>query len=102
MHKLINITDVFASLAGFAPISRESGQWKGKLFIDAGRKFLREALYMPALVATRFNDDMKQTYKRLIKAGKPAKIAITAIMRKLIILANTLVKNNRKWADFRA
>jgi len=88
-----------ASLAGLAPFSRESGKWKGKRFIGAGRKFLREALYMPALVAMRFNSDMKTIYQRLTEAGKPAKVALTAIMRKLIILANALVKDNRMWQE---
>ncbi len=90
-----------ASLAGLAPFSRESGKWKGKRFIGGGRKFLREALYMPALVACTYNPDMKVVYKRLKGAGKPSKVAITAVMRKLIILANTLVKNNRMWAEIR-
>ena len=49
---------------------------------------------MPALVATRFNPDMKAKYKQLIKAGKPAKVALTAVMRKLILLANALLKAN--------
>jgi transposase len=86
------------SLAGLAPHPRESGKWKGKRFIGAGRKILREALYMPALVACRFNQDMRETYQRLTKAGKPPKLAITAVMRKLIILANALIKNNRIWS----
>ena len=86
-----------ASLAGLAPYARESGQWKGQRFIGAGRKLLREALYMPALVACRFNPDMNRTYQTLTNAGKPPKLAITAVMRKLIILANALVKNNRLW-----
>jgi len=90
-----------ASLAGLAPFSRESGKWKGKRFIGGGRKFLRDALYMPALVACTYNPDMKVVYQRLKDAGKPSKVAITAVMRKLIILANTLVKNNRAWSEIR-
>lgn len=86
-----------ASLAGLAPITRESGIWKGRAFIRGGRAALRQALYMPALVAIRFNPDMTAKYKALIDAGKPPKVAITAIMRKLIILANALLKNRRKW-----
>lgn len=86
-----------ASLAGLAPVTRQSGQWRGKAFIQGGRKFLRDALYMPALVATRFNPDMKRIYTRLRNAGKPAKVAITAVMRKLVELANTLIKHNRTW-----
>lgn len=54
---------------------------------------------MPSLVATRFNPDLKAKYQQLVNAGKPAKVAITAIMRKLIILANTLIKANRLWKE---
>jgi len=86
-----------ASLAGLAPITRQSGQWRGKSFIQGGRAAVRNALYMPALVAIRFNPDMKAKYDQLIVAGKPAKVALTAIMRKLIILANALLKADRNW-----
>lgn len=85
------------SLAGLAPHSRESGQWKGKSFISGGRKPLRDALYMPALVAMRFNPDLKAKYAILREAGKPAKVAIVALMRKLLETANALVKANRLW-----
>ncbi len=64
-------------------MTRQSEQWRGAAFIQGGRKFLRDALYMPALVATRFNPDMKAKYQTMRKAGKPAKVAITKIMRKL-------------------
>lgn len=87
-----------ASLAGLAPMVRQSGQWRGKAFIQGGRKFLRDTLYMPALVATRFNPDLSQKYQGMIAAGKPAKVALTAIMRKLIELANALIKDDRKWS----
>lgn len=87
------------SLAGLVPHSRESGQWKGKSFISGGRKPLRDALYMPALVAMRFNPDLKSKYTTLREAGKPAKVAIVTIMRKLIETANALVKANRNWAS---
>lgn len=86
-----------ASLAGLAPMTQQSGQWRGKAFIQGGRKFLRDALYMPALVATRFNPDMKDKYQAMRETGKPAKVALTAIMRKLIELANALVRQDRKW-----
>ncbi|WP_299212153.1 transposase [uncultured Tateyamaria sp.] len=86
-----------ASLAGLAPMTRESGKWKGKSFIQGGRAILRQSMYMPALVATRFNPDMRVFYERLVAAGKPAKVAITAVMRKLVILANALVKADRTW-----
>lgn len=87
-----------ASLAGLAPFTRSSGTWVGQSFIKGGRKQLREALYMPALIASRFNPDLKTKYQTLRAAGKPAKVALVALMRKLIELANTLVKSDRKWA----
>jgi transposase len=88
-----------ASLAGLAPVARQSGQWKGKSFIQGGRANVRQALYMPALVAIRFNPDLKAKYDQLIAAGKPAKVAITAIMRKLVVMANALLRDNRMWAE---
>jgi len=60
------------------------------------RKFLREALYMPALVAARYNQDLRQKNQILIQAGKPAKVALTALMRKLIEIANAPVRQNRE------
>jgi len=86
-----------AALSGLAPISRQSGKWKGRSFIQAGRSVVRKELYMPALVAMRFNPDLTAKYHAFIQAGKMPKVAITAIMRKLIILANAIIKNNRKW-----
>lgn len=86
-----------AALAGLAPIARQSGNWKGKSFIRGGRQQVRQGLYMPALVAIRFNADLKAKYEQLIKAGKAPKQAITAVMRKLIILANALLKKGRQW-----
>jgi transposase len=59
---------------------------------------LRHALYMPTLVATRFNPDLNAKYQAMIAAGKPKKLAITALMRKLLLLANALVRNDRTWA----
>jgi len=83
------------SLAGPVPHRRESGQWKGKSFFSGGRKPLRDALYMPALVAMRFNPDLKAKYNALRQAGKPAELAIVAIMRKLLETANAPVKADR-------
>ena len=96
-----------ACLAGLAPMTRQSGQWSGRAFIQGGRHHLRNALYpgsspgqaMPAIVAMRFNADLKARYQTLRNAGKPAKLAITALMRKLIELANTLVKADRIWVQ---
>jgi len=91
-----------ASLAGVAPITRQSGRWRAQSFIQGGRKPLRDALYMPAIVAARYNPDLKAQYQRMRSDGKPPKVALTAIMRKLLILANTLVKENREWEAIRA
>jgi transposase len=68
----------------------------GRAFIRGGRASLRQALYMPALVAARFNPRMRDKYSQLIEAGKPAKIAITAIMRKVIVLVNALLREGRR------
>lgn len=86
-----------AALAGLAPVTRQSGKWKGHAHIQGGRAGLRKALYMPALVATSYNAPLREKYQQLIADGKAAKIALTAIMRKLIVLANALLRDNRKW-----
>jgi transposase len=85
------------SLAGLAPAARQSGRWTGRAFIRGGRAAIRQAVYMPALVAIRFNPDTKAKYKQLMNAGKPSKVAVLAIMRKLIVLTNALLKANRSW-----
>lgn len=87
-----------AALAGLAPLTRQSGKWRGRASIRGGRANLRQALYMPALVASRFNPDLNAKYRQLRDAGKPPKVALTALMRKIIVLANALLKANRKWA----
>jgi transposase len=86
-----------ASLVGLAPIANDSGQTRGKRSIRGGRRRARRALYMAALSAIRFNPQIKTKYQALIKAGKPAKVALVAVMRKLLILANALIRDNRKW-----
>jgi len=88
-----------ASLAGLAPVAHDSGTSRGRRTIRGGRANVRQALYMPALVAARFNPDLKVKYQALLAAGKPAKVALTAIMRKLIILANALLRDQRHWTS---
>lgn len=88
-----------ASLAGLAPMTRKSGRWTGRAHIRGGRANLRQALYMPAMVAARFNAALKSKYQALIAAGKPGKVAITAIMRRLVIIANALLRDNRTWTS---
>lgn len=86
-----------SSLAGLAPMTRQSGTWRGRATIRGGRAMLRHALYMPTLVATRFNPDLNAKYQAMIAARKPKKLAITALMRKLLLLANALVRDDRTW-----
>lgn len=88
-----------ASLAGLAPVTRQSGSWKGKARIFGGRHGLRTSLFMPAVIATRYNAPLRKIYLALYEGGKPWKVAITAVMRKLIVLANALIRDNRKWAE---
>lgn len=82
-----------AALAGLAPHPRESGQWHGRRTIGGGRAPVRRALYMAALVAARANPHLKAFYQRLRAAGKPAKVALTAVMRKLVVLMNHTLKH---------
>lgn len=81
-----------AALAGLAPFNRESGQWRGQRRISGGRRALRSGLYMAALVAARHNLQLAAFYQRLRRAGKPAKLALTALMRKLLVILNNTLK----------
>ena len=80
-----------AGLPGLVPHVRESGLWKGRRRIGGGRSELRRALYMPALVACRYNPVLKAVYERLVIHGKPHKVALTAVMRKLFVYMNKVV-----------
>lgn len=91
-----------AKLAGLAPISKQSGKWQGKEHIQGGRASVRRAVYLPAVVATRFNPDLKARYEQLVSTGKCKKLAITAVMRKLIVMANALLREGRKWNEYPA
>lgn len=88
-----------AKLVGVAPINRDSGQSIGKRKAAGGRSTIRRTLYMATLVATRFNSQIKTFYQRLVAKGKPKKVAITAAMRKLLTILNTLMKTNQLWRD---
>ena len=90
-----------AALAGLAPVTRESGTWRGKATIQGGRRHLRRALTMPTLTAIRRNRDLAALFTRLRTAGKPPKLALVAAMRKLLILANTLLREGREWQETR-
>ena len=82
-----------SALAGLAPMNRDSGQWRGKRTIQGGRAAVRQALYMAALVASRHNPVIREFYQRLRQAGKPAKVALTACMRKILVILNAMLKN---------
>jgi transposase len=89
-------------LAGLAPLACDSGEKTGERHIKGGRAFVRTSIYLAALAAARFNPQLSDDYKRLRDAGKKAKVAITAIMRKLVVLANVLIKEDRPWTPIHA
>jgi len=86
-----------ALLAGLAPIACDSGDKTGQRHIRGGRAHVRSGIYMAAVAAARCNPSLATFYKRLRDAGKAAKVALTAVMRKLVVLANVLVKEDRTW-----
>ena len=86
-----------AALVGVAPLARDSGKMRGSRTCWGGRATVRAALYMPTLVAVRFNPVLKEFYTRLVEAGKPKKVAITACMRKLLTILNAMVKQQAPW-----
>ncbi len=88
-----------AALAGLAPFARDSGKWSGQRSIWGGRASVRCALYMAALSAKRCNSKIRAFAERLEVAGKPFKVVITACMRKLLTLLNSMVKTNTQWSD---
>ena len=86
-----------AALIGVAPFANDSGQHRGARHIRGGRRRPRDVLFMAATSAARFNRDLRIVFERLTAAGKVYKIAIVALMRKLIVLANTLLRQQRCW-----
>jgi transposase len=88
------------ALAGLAPYNRDSGRFRGKRMIRGGRSYLRRMLYMAAVVASRYNPVIRAFYQRLLNAGKPKKLALTACMRKLVLIINAMAKNNQPWNQF--
>jgi transposase len=87
-----------AALAGVAPFNRDSGKLRGKRAIYGGRRQVRHGVYMAALVAARHNPNLRNFYLRLRAAGKPAKVALTATMRKLLIVLNSSLKPDLTYA----
>ena len=86
-----------ASLVGVAPFSRDSGKKSGKRAIQGGRMEVRCVLYMAALVAVRWNPRMKAVYERLIANGKLKKVALVAVMRRLLRIMNAVVREQKPY-----
>lgn len=87
-----------SALTGVCPYNRDSGKYRGKRRIWGGRACVRSVLYMATLVAIRFNPILKQTYQRLLEAGKLKKVAIVACMRKLLVTMNAMLRENTMWS----
>jgi transposase len=88
-----------ASLVGVAPMNRDSGTFRGKRMTGGGRKQVRTGLFMPTLVAIRYNPKLRAFYNRLLEAGKTKMVAIVATMRKLLIIINTMIRKNQLWNE---
>lgn len=86
-----------AALVGVAPINRDSGMMRGKRTTWGGRKTVRSALYMAALVATRYNPLLKAHYEKLLAAGKAKKLALIACTRKLLVIINAMIRSKTPW-----
>jgi transposase len=86
-----------AALVGVAPFNRDSGKHRGRRQIFGGRAFVRCSLYMAALAAARCNPIIKPFYQRLIAAGKPHKLAITACIRKILVIVNAMLRDGKPW-----
>jgi transposase len=87
-----------ANLVGVAPINRDSGTMRGKRRISGGRAQVRAVLYMATLVAVRHNPVLRTFYERLLAAGKTHKVALTACMRKLLVILNAMAKSQKPWS----
>ena len=88
-----------AALVGLAPFNRDSGTWQGKRFIQGGRKIIRDIIYMVSLVCTRFNPDLRKFYLGLRERGKPAKVALIAVSRKLLMMLSSIMKRQTPWEE---
>ena len=88
-----------AALVGLAPFTRQSGKWRGKSFIGGGRTTCRTLLFIGALVAARYNPDLKIFRQRLVDAGKPKIVAIIATARKLLTILNAIIRDKAPWTQ---
>ncbi len=88
-----------AALVGGAPLNRDSGTLRGRRMVWGGRARVRAALYMGTIATTRFNPAIKVFYERLLAAGKPKKVALTACMRKLLTILNSMLRHGTRWGQ---
>jgi len=88
-----------AALLGVAPFPNESGKWKGKRYIRGGRANVRAFFFMAALAASQHNPVMREFYLRLLAKGKAKKAALTAVMRRLIVILNAIIRDQKPWKD---
>jgi transposase len=86
-----------ASLVGYAPFTRQSGQWKGKSMIAGGRPTARSAIFMAALSAIRCNPVLRAFYQRLLARGKPKMVALVAVARKILTMLNAMLRDKKQW-----
>lgn len=86
-----------AALVGIAPFTQQSGAWRGKSAISGGRTAVRCALFVVAMTATRFNPVFKEAYKTLLARGKPKKVALIAIARRLLVTLNAIMRDRKPW-----
>ena len=91
-----------ASLVGLAPFAKDSGRKSGQRSISGGRSAPRTALYLAGLIASRFNPTLKAVYQRLRLAGKPGKVALIAVARKLLTILNAMVRDHSEWRALEA
>ena len=90
-----------ASLAGLAPFNRDSGMMRGKSHTFGGRAAVRSVLYMAILSAVRVQAELGVFYNRLVHAGKPKKVALTAASRKLVVMLNSVIRRGTAWQPSR-
>lgn len=86
-----------AALVGVAPVNKDSGKKRGKRRVFGGRASVRKVLYMATLAATKFNPVIRSFYERLLANGKEKKVALTACMRKLLVILNSMVRQKKPW-----
>ncbi len=88
-----------AALVGVAPINRDSGQWRGKRSIKGGRPQVRAPLYVACLAVIQYNKPLRAFYRRLVDGGKDKRLALVAVMRKLVVIANAMLKARTPWIE---